>query len=161
MTCGGSASAQKTKRNVSAYLNVRLFTESAPIARSEASSFRQAIRPLFLLTISRPEHSVLHQLGFSNAVSVSVCLSVRADSNGGGDPTEGRSSRNSIRRGRRPDHQTILTTKAAPFRQCISGCAASMDVARMPEPRVRPVFPAYTAKRSESLPFWALCSFRC
>jgi hypothetical protein len=61
-----------------------------------------------------------------------------------------------------PTIQTILTTKAAPFRQCIPvGAAASMDVARKPKPRVRPLFPAYTAKRSESRPFWALCSLRC
>jgi hypothetical protein len=60
-----------------------------------------------------------------------------------------------------PTIQTILTTKAAPFRQCIPVGTSSMDVARMPKPRVRPLFPAYTAKGSESRPFWALCSLRC
>ena len=60
-----------------------------------------------------------------------------------------------------PTIQTILTTKAAPFRQGIPVGASSMDVARMPKPRVRPLFPAYTARRSESRPFWALCSLRC
>jgi len=58
-----------------------------------------------------------------------------------------------------PTIQTILT--AGPFRQCIPVGAASMDVARMPKPLVRLLFPAYTAKRSESRPFCALCSLRC
>jgi hypothetical protein len=57
--------------------------------------------------------------------------------------------------------QTILTTKAAPFRQCTPVGTSSMDVARMPNPRVRLLFSAYTTKGSESRSFWALCSLRC
>jgi len=60
-----------------------------------------------------------------------------------------------------PTIQTILTTKAAPFRQCIPVGTSSMDVARMPKPRARLLFSEYTAKRSEPRSFWALCSLRC
>ena len=53
-----------------------------------------------------------------------------------------------------PTIQTILTTKAIPFRQCIPVGTSSMDVARMPKPRVRLLFSAYTTKRSESRAVW-------
>jgi hypothetical protein len=60
-----------------------------------------------------------------------------------------------------PTIQTILTTKAAPFRRCIPVRAVSTNFAQMPKPEMRSLFPADTAKRSESRPFWALCSLRC
>ena len=60
-----------------------------------------------------------------------------------------------------PTIQTILTMKAAPFRQCIPVGISSVDVARMPKPRARLLFSEYTAKRSEPRSFWALCSLRC
>jgi hypothetical protein len=60
-----------------------------------------------------------------------------------------------------PTIQTIVTTKAAPFRQCIPAGTASMNVVQMPKPRMRSLFPGYTGARSESLPLWALCSLRC
>jgi hypothetical protein len=55
-----------------------------------------------------------------------------------------------------PTFQTILAAKAAPFRECIPVSTSTMDVARIPKPRVRPLFSAYTAKRSESSSFLAL-----
>jgi hypothetical protein len=57
--------------------------------------------------------------------------------------------------------QAVVTTKAVPLRQCIPVEAASMNVAQMPKPRMRSLFPASTTKRSESRPFWSLCFLRC
>jgi len=113
------------------------------------------------LTISRFEHSVLSNWGFQMSplfraaslfalMAMGVAILPKVDlPETAFDETDA------------PTIQTILTTKAAPFQQCIPVGAASMDVQRMLKPRVRPVFPAHTAKRSESRPFWALCFLRC
>jgi hypothetical protein len=62
----------------------------------------------------------------------------------------------------RPTIQTILTTKATPFRQCGPSRTASvpMAFARMPKARVRNISPAYT-QASESRQFRAICILRC
>jgi hypothetical protein len=117
---------------------------------------------LFQLTISRPEHSVLSNWGFQmssllRAASLFALIAVGAVS----ILPKFDLSETAFDETDTPTIQTILTTKAAPFRQCIPVGAPSMDVAQMPKPRVRSLFPAYTAKRSESRPFWALCSLRC
>ena len=52
-----------------------------------------------------------------------------------------------------PTIQTILTTKAAPFRQRIPVRAVSTNFVQMPKPQMRSLFPADTAKRSESRAF--------
>jgi hypothetical protein len=113
------------------------------------------------LTISRPEHSVLNNWGFRmsslfRAASLFALMAMGAAILPKFDLPE-----TAFDEADTPTIQTILTTKAAPFRQCIPVGAPSMDVAKMPKPRVRPLFPACTAKRSESRPFCALSSLRC
>jgi hypothetical protein len=113
------------------------------------------------LKVSRPEHSVLSNWGLQmpslfRAASLFALIAMGAAILPKVDLPETAFDETDT-----PTIQAILTTKSAPFRQCTPVSASTMDVARMPKPRVRPLFSAHTAKSSESRSFWALCSLRC
>jgi hypothetical protein len=118
---------------------------------------------LFQLTISRPELSVPSSWGFQmssrlRTASLFALIAVAALSilpkidlpETAFDETD------------RPTVQTILTTKATPFRQYGPSrtVCVPMAFAGMPKARVRNISPAYT-QSSESRHFRAICILRC
>lgn len=113
------------------------------------------------MTISRPEHSVLSNWGFQmpsllRATSLFALIAIGAAILPKVDLPETAFDETDA-----PTIQTILTAKAVPFRQSIPVDTSTLDAARMPKPRVRTLFSAYTVKRSGSRSFRALCSLRC
>jgi hypothetical protein len=133
-------------------------------AHSDGGGFCIPLPPAFLLTISRPEHSVLRNAGFQMsarlraaslfALITVVAVSVRPKV----DLPETEFDETDA-----PTTQAVVTSEAASSKGISSGVAsAPIPFARTRKARVRSISPAYTAQSSDPRQFReGLCTLRC